>query len=210
MPIQVTSVALKAPGASNAPYLPPATPIDPLMKLRVLYSQNFPTEEGTGFVLTGASMEHIIFAARHVLRPLGKPATKISIEASSGDFLAAVFAVAEGVDDIQDCGVAAAIKATPTTGFRVREAAHESFDATIRGFARASRTAAEVKRRVRRDGDLLRYAALDASHAGFSGGPILVEGHVVGMHIRADMGLCLPYDILQACIDAADSALEGV
>jgi hypothetical protein len=200
-------------GAAPADYEPPTTAVAPTVKLTVQASGLLP-EEGSGFLISEPGWDYIVLTARHVICPAGRVASQVRVRVSTGaSLLGAALAFPDGHDDATDCGVVLLwrpLLLTPGPGYGA--APQGDFDAQLAGFrANSSRLESSAPFKAHRMDlvpDLITHPSLGPVYAGFSGGPLLAGGRVVGRHLRGDRALSLLLtQWVGPCVTAAHATL---
>jgi len=161
--------------------------------------------DGSGF-FAGSWAQAIVTARHNILVPsdVDPDSMKlfVKMQTEHGEKIFRAWGAAYPTADKRsmDCGIIMLQDAVATlNGLRpVAQAPQESaFKATISGYPSASEhdiTNAAV------DGTLLHYGTLGVP--GWSGGPVVGAGGVVGIHIANGLGVVLPMATLNACVRA--------
>lgn len=205
----VNAIALLEAGEDTTLYTSPSSSIDPVVKLIVTSAAG--KTHGTGFVLPGQLFDFVIITARHVLRPFGNTPSMVEIVTSTGEtVLACAIGWQTGTSDSTDLGVALVLDPLNLASALTTGSA-SSGSAVLEGYP-ANSTTKSVKAldTLKVFATTLKHTPVAPSLAGTSGGPLFQDGSIVGMHIRADVGIPVSMTTVNSCADEATASVQAV
>jgi hypothetical protein len=164
---------------------------------------------GSGLVIR--DWPGFVITARHVVEvPDGAAAVdaNVSVRTAAGPRRVGALAVAypKGSEPTEDLGV---VCLDGSLGGALLSVAHEwpddGTEAEVRVLGRPDGSLVEVQARLKREAWLLRYVR-GSGQAGMSGGPVLSDGGLIGVHLREHFALLSRFkDVLDVCKIAAET-----
>lgn len=203
----VDAIALLGAGEDTTPYTSPTSSIDPVVKLIVTSAAG--RTHGSGFVLPGQLFDFVIITARHVLRPFGNKPSMVEIVTSNGDtVLACAIGWQTGTSDSTDLGVALVLDPLNLASALATGSASNG-PAVLEGYpANSSTKLTKALPSLTVFPTTLGHTPV--SDSGTSGGPLSQNSDVVGLHIRANVGVPLSISKVDDCADAAMAKVQAV